>query len=217
MGKIRVLIVDDHPLMRRGVQDVLSGDPELEICGEAEDVADALAQVRSKRPDLVILDVSLPSGSGLELVKDIRSLCSATRSLVLSMHDDAVFAERALRAGALGYINKGRTGTELLAAIRKVLQGEIALSPEMADQLLRRAVTGAKTPERGGGVGSLSDHELEVFELIGRGLNTRDIAERLCVSVKTVEAHREHIKKKLALCSAAELSRHAALWAEGGL
>lgn len=215
MGKFRVLIVDDHPMMRRGVRDALASDPEIEICGEAEDVVEALTQVRQKQPDLIILDVSLPSGSGLEVMKDIHTQDHRTRVLFLSMHDEAVFAERALQAGALGYINKARTGDELIEAVHKVMRGEIALSTEIADRLMRRALDNGAAGKPTG-VSGLSDRELEIFDLIGRGLGTREIAERLCLSVKTVETHRQHIKQKLELSSAAELSRHAALWTQGG-
>jgi DNA-binding NarL/FixJ family response regulator len=210
MAKTRVLIVDDHPLMRRGLCDMLATEPDLEVCAEADDIGKAHEQVRKAKPQLVIIDVSLPSGSGLDLAKQIQALDGSIRMLFLSMHEDAVFAERALRAGALGYINKSRPGNELLDAIRKVAHGEIALSQPMIDRLVRRGVSTVRGPATG--VESLSDRELEVFELIGRGLSARDIAERLSLSLKTVEAHREHIKTKLHLKTAAELSHRAILW-----
>jgi DNA-binding NarL/FixJ family response regulator len=213
MARMRVLIIDDHPMIRRGLRDMLDDDPVVEVCGEAADTAEALEQVRKLRPDLAIIDVSLPSGSGVELAKQIRALNRGIRMLFLSMHDDAVFAERALRAGALGYVNKVRPGAELLEAVHKVARGEIALSPPMADRLMRRAVGAA--PEPAGGVGSLTDRELEVFELIGRGLSTRAIADRLCLSVKTIETHREHMKTKLGVGSGAELNHLAAQWNAG--
>jgi DNA-binding NarL/FixJ family response regulator len=213
MARMRVLIIDDHPMIRRGLRDMLDDDPVVEVCGEAADTAEALEQVRKLRPDLAIIDVSLPSGSGVELAKQIRALNRGIRMLFLSMHDDAVFAERALRAGALGYVNKVRPGAELLEAVHKVARGEIALSPPMADRLMRRAVGAA--PEPAGGVGSLTDRELEVFELIGRGLSTRAIADRLCLSVKTIETHREHMKTKLGVGSGADLNHLAAQWNAG--
>jgi len=203
------MIVDDHPIMRRGLRDTLAAETGLEICAEAADVGDALEQMRAVRPDLVIIDISLPSGSGLELAKQMLALNDKLRILFVSIHDDAIFAERVLRAGALGYINKSRPGDELIEAVRKVARGEIALSPSVADRLVRRGASATQ----GAGIGqeSLSDRELEVFELIGRGLSTREIAERLCLSVKTIETHREHIKAKLRLESGAELTRRAIL------
>jgi DNA-binding NarL/FixJ family response regulator len=212
MAKTRVLIVDDHPIMRRGLVDVLAGAPEFEVCGQADDVGDALLQVRQLVPDLAIIDVSLPSGSGLELAKQIQALDSNIRMLFVSIHDDAVFAERALSAGALGYVNKSRPGDELLDAIQKVMRGEIALSQPVSDGLVRR---GLRSPrETVTGIATLSNRELEVFELIGRGLGTRDIAEKLCLSVKTIESHREHIKSKLKLRSHTALNRQATLWSD---
>jgi DNA-binding NarL/FixJ family response regulator len=208
----KVLIVDDHPLMRRGLEDMLSGEPDLEICGQAHDVAEALKLVKERRPDLAILDISLPSGSGIDLIKRIHSIDSTVKVLFLSMHDETVFAERALRAGALGYIQKSRPSEELLEAIRTVAQGEIALSRKTADRLVRKAVgapAGQSTP-----MARLSDRELEIFEMIGKGLTTGEIAERLKLSVKTVETHREHIKKRLEVQSGAKLSRLAILWTQ---
>jgi DNA-binding NarL/FixJ family response regulator len=213
MAKMRVLIIDDHPLMRRGLRETLASEPDLEICAEAADVDEALQHVRKSKPQLAIIDVSLPSGSGLELAKQIQALDRGIKMLFVSIHDDAVFAERALRAGALGYINKSRPSDELLEAVRKVARGEIALSQPVADRLVRRGLRPVK--EVATGVESLSNRELEVFELIGRGLSTREIAERLCLSVKTVETHREHIKTKLHLETSTELNRHAALWNQG--
>ncbi len=210
MSALRVLIVDDHPMMRRGLRETLSGNSDFAICGEAGNVAEALEHVRKERPDLALVDVSLPDGSGLELARDMLALDSNLRILFVSIHDDAVFAERALRAGALGYVNKARPADEILASLRKVARGELALSQPIADRLVRRGVS--PTQERARGIESLTDRELEIFELIGRGLGTREIADRLSLSVKTVETHREHIKTKLDLGNAAELSRHAALW-----
>jgi DNA-binding NarL/FixJ family response regulator len=210
VAKTRVLIVDDHPVMRRGLREALAAEPELEICGEAADTLQAIDQARKSKPQLAIVDVSLPSGSGLDLAKQLLTIHSSLRILFVSMHDDAIFAERALRAGALGYINKSRPAAELLDAVRKVTRGEIALSQPMSDRLVRRGIHPAREPLTG--VESLSDRELEVFELIGRGLGTREIAERLCLSTKTIETHREHIKTKLNLDSGTELSRHATLW-----
>jgi len=208
----RVLIVDDHPVMRRGIRDIVGEDSELEICGEAADAADALRLLRSADPDVAIVDISLARGSGLELLKQIRSCHPEVKTLVLSMHDETVFAERVLRAGALGYVNKAEPGENLLAAVHKVLRGEIALSPAMTDRLLRSAVS-SKQPKQLG-VERLSDRELEVFELIGQGRATGQIADRLGVSVKTVETHCQNIKQKLGADSINELRRQAALFVE---
>ncbi len=209
MTNLRVLIVDDHPLIRRGLRETLAAEPDLEVCGEAADAGEAIDQARKTKPDLALVDISLPSGSGLELAKRLMTVCEGLRVLFVSMHDDAVFAERALRAGALGYINKSRPGAELLEAVRKVARGQIALSQPIADRLMRLGVgmSGDAT-----GVESLSDRELEVFEMLGRGLSTRDIAEKLCLSPKTIETHREHIKSKLKVENIAELRQQATLW-----
>lgn len=210
MDRQRVLIVDDHPLMRRALAELVADAVELDLCGEAADVGDAIALARRERPDVAMLDVSLPSGSGLELATQLLSINAELKILFVSMHDDAAFAERALKAGAFGYINKSQSSAEMLAALRKVARGELALSPSVADRLVRRGMGMAREPA--GGVAGLSNRELEVFELIGRGLSTREIAERLNLSIKTVETHREHIKSKLSVSSAAELSRQATLW-----
>jgi DNA-binding NarL/FixJ family response regulator len=171
-----------------------------------------LRLLRSANPDLAIVDISLARGSGLELVKQIRSSHPEVKTLVLSMHDEAVFAERALRAGALGYVNKAAPGVELLEAVHKVLRGELALSSTMTDRLLRSAL-GAKQPKPSG-VERLSDRELEVFELIGQGRSTGQIADGLGVSVKTVETHCQTLKKKLGAASINELRRQATLFVE---
>lgn len=213
MARTRVLIVDDHALVRRGLREMISAEDEFEVCGEADDFDAALTAARDARPDLALVDISLPSGSGLELAKQLLSINKELRILFVSMHDDAVFAERALRAGALGYINKSRPGEELLAALQKVARGEIALCHEVAERLMRRGISPSR--ERATGLESLSDRELEIFELIGRGMSTRDIAERLSLSVKTVETHRENIKTKLDVGSASELTHQATLWKSG--
>ncbi len=210
MGRMQVMIVDDHAMMRRGLRELLNDEGDFEICAEAADIADALDCVRDRKPHLALVDVSLPSGSGLELAKQMLAMHPKLRILFISMHDDMVFAERALRAGALGFINKARSGEEMLAAIRKVSRGEIALGQPIADRLIQRGVGVKNAPPKG--VESLSDRELEVFELIGRGMGTREIAERLCLSVKTVESHREHIKTKLKVKNATDLSHQATLW-----
>jgi DNA-binding NarL/FixJ family response regulator len=209
----RLLIVDDHPMMRRGLHEFLADELDLEICGEAANMAEGLKLVRELDPDLTIVDISLPDGSGIELIKKIVGRDGSARVLALSMHDEMLYAARVLRAGALGYIQKSRPGDEFLAAIRKVLRGEIALSPEMSDRLLRHAI--AAEPGQGSPVESLSDREFEIFEMIGSGLATGEIARRLHLSVKTVESHRENIKRKLRVQSGNELGRLAILWGHG--
>jgi DNA-binding NarL/FixJ family response regulator len=207
----RILVVDDHPLMRHGVRELLERQEGLEVCGEADSVADALAGLESSNPDLVIVDISLRDGSGLELVEKLRDRDPSIATLAWSMHDEDLFAERALRAGAMGYVSKAASAGEMVQAARDVLSGKVAVSPAVAQRLLRTVGRdGSKSRE--GGIASLSNRELTVFELIGNGLTTRQIAERLQLSVKTIDSHRENIKAKLGLESSIELVRHAVLW-----
>jgi DNA-binding NarL/FixJ family response regulator len=207
----RVLIVDDHPLFRRALRAIIEQEPGLQVCGEAADAGEALRQVSAHEPDLVIVDVSLKKGHGIELVRQIRARDKRVKMLMCSMHDDELFAERALHAGALGYVNKAEAPETILGGIRAVLLGGVYLSGAVSRRLLTRC-------DRAGGAAAgrpadcLSDRELAVFELIGHGLTTRAIAEQLYLSVKTVETYREHIKAKLGLKNGAELARHAAQW-----
>jgi len=208
--KYKVLIVDDHPIVRRGLADLIGSRADLEICGEADGVAEALRQVEAAPPDLVLVDLTLRGGHGLKLIEAIADRHPQVKALVSSMHDESLFAERALRAGASGYISKQEPPERLIEALRQVLRGEIYLSPRMAGRLLHRVTSGEaldKTP-----VESLSDRELEVFQMIGQGQTTKQIAQTLSLSHKTVEAHREKIKAKLCLKNSSELSRHATLW-----
>jgi len=209
--RARVLLVDDHALVRRGLADLVGDEPDLEVCGEAADAAEALARVAELCPDVVVVDLSLKTGHGLDLIKRLRARDDGPKVLVLSMHDEALFAERALRAGALGYVNKQEAPAKVVEALRQVLAGKVYLSGTMTERLLKRAAGGAET---GGRLPSetLSDRELTVFDMIGQGLATREIAERLHLSIKTVETYREHIKAKLGLKNSAELGRHAAQW-----
>ncbi|MFG0284656.1 MAG: response regulator [Phycisphaerales bacterium JB039] len=206
-----ILIIDDHPLVRRGVRDALSDEPDLEVVAEAADVAEGLRKA-ADAPDLAIVDISLGHGSGLDLIKQLRAQHPDIKILVLSVHDEALYAERALRAGAQGYLRKSEPADTLIAAIRSVLRGGAALSPVMTERLVRQAVHNKRG--EASGVESLSDREMEVFQLIGGGLSTRKIAKQLCISIKTVETHREHIKRKLGIDTAAELSRYAVAWVE---
>jgi len=210
----RVLIVDDHPIVRMGLVRLLEHEPGLEVCGLAEDAPTALNALSSARPDVVVLDISLPGKSGLELIKDIKARRPGLPVLVLSIHDETLYAERVLRAGASGFIMKDEAAQEVAEAIRRVAAGEIYLSKRMVNRALLTALRG-ETSAPGTPLERLSDRELEVFELMGTGMSTRQVAERLHLSVKTVETHRSRIKRKLGLSSATDLLRHAVLWAQG--
>jgi len=207
----RILLVDDHPIVRDGLSQLIAGVSDLEVCGEAADGPEALHLIEQTSPDVVVTDISLEHGSGLELIKQVKALERDIKMLVWSMHEDSLYAERALQAGALGYINKEQPSAEVLQAIRQVLQGRIYVSPHMADRILRRAADGTQELDQPA-VGDLSDRELEVFTLIGKGLTTRQIATKMYLSPKTIETHRENIKKKLKLKSGNELIRHAVQW-----
>lgn len=207
----RVLIVDDHPIVRRGLAELISDEPDLEICGEAADSTEALRLIDSARPDLIVIDISLQNGNGIELIKQIKARDQGIKMLVSSMHDESLFAERALRAGALGYVNKAEAAENIVEAIRVVLSGKVYVSSRLADRMLHRLVGGDENLERSA-IDSLSDRELEVFEFIGKGQTTRQIAMKLHLSPKTVESHRENIKRKLNLANATELTRYAVEW-----
>lgn len=207
-GKARVLLVDDHPIVRQGLAQLINLEPDLVVCAEASDGQQALEQIESEKPDVAIVDISLSDRSGIELIKDIKVRSPALPVLALSMHDEVLYAERALRAGAKGYVMKQEATEKVMSAIRRVLHGEIALSEKMATRMLAQLVT-AKPGGSGSPVERLSDRELEIFMMIGKGIGTREIAEKLFLSIKTVEAHREHIKEKLNFRSGAELLRYA--------
>lgn len=207
----RVLIVDDHPAAREGLAVRVTNCADLDVCGEAADVAEALEVLAVERPDVAVVDIQLKTGDGLDLVKRIHARDASVRVLVWSMYPDGLYARRALRAGALGYINKEHTTGRLVEAIRRVAEGKVYLSEQMAEQLLGAAVGGTQAL-KSSPVESLSDRELEVFQLIGEGLSTSDIARRLHRSVHTVETHRQRIKQKLHLEGASELVQAATLW-----
>ena len=212
--KARVVVVDDHALVRAGLVELVRGQGDLEVCGEASDVSTALRLARECKPDLMIVDLTLRDGSGLDLVKRVIAQDSSIRILVCSMHDEMLFAERALAAGALGYVSKQEPSKIVLEALRRVLAGRIYTSQEIADRVLRRA--SGKSPETSGTpVDLLSDRELEVLGLLGEGLSTREIADRLNLSTKTIDTHREHIKTKLSLKNTNELVRFAVAWTLG--
>jgi len=209
--KRRVLIIDDHPIMRQGLQQCLEQEQDLSVCGQLESGNNAISRIQDTNPDLLIVDISLPDENGISLLKRVRAKYPNLRSLVLSMHDETLYAERALRAGANGYVMKQQPADVLLQAIRKVLDGEVYLSDKMSSMLVNRLV-GAERKTGKIGVDRLSDRELEVFQLIGAGVKTRDIAEKLNVSVKTVETHRSRIKEKMNLPSSTELVHYAVNW-----
>jgi DNA-binding NarL/FixJ family response regulator len=213
MGKVRkkILIVDDHPAVRESLALRICRSPDLKICGEAADVPDALAAIEEHVPDVAVVDLSLKSGSGIELIKRLKARLPGIRILVWSMHPDSLYAERAHRPGAMGYLNKEQATSEILDAIRRILAGELYVSPEVANRLMTRSL-GQRKPSPATPVELLSDRELEVFELIGQGLGTRDIANRLHLSVHTIETHRQRIKSKLRIEGATELVRVATQW-----
>lgn len=210
-NKTRILIVDDHPIVRQGLAELVNHEDDLEVCGQAEDSYEALRAIRELNPNLVVVDISLKETSGLELIKDIHSQQPDLLVLALSMHDETLYAERALRAGAMGYIMKQEATENVIAAIRKILGGEIYVSDRMASRMVRKLVAGQSEPTASP-VDCLSDRELEVFHLIGKGHGTRQISERLHLSVKTIETYRAHIKDKLNLADAAELLQYAIRW-----
>lgn len=209
----RILIVDDHPMMRQGLAQLINHEPDLTVCGEADTASQALEEVTSRRPDLVLLDISLPDKNGLELIKDLHAWSPEVLILVVSMHDEALYAERVLRAGARGYIMKQEGGRILMEAVRRVLSGRVYVSEKMAARILE-TFSGRRVETLVSPVEQLSDREFEVFQLIGEGKGTRDIAGHLHLSVKTVEVHRANIKAKLNIRTATELLRYAVRWTE---
>jgi DNA-binding NarL/FixJ family response regulator len=210
-NKVRVLLVDDHPVLRKGLGQMINAEADLTVCGEAEDAAGAFQAVGALTPDVAVVDISLKHGNGIEFIKNVKARYPELPILVLSMHDEALYAERALRAGSLGYIMKEEATEQVIVAIRRVLAGEIFLSERMKSRMLQQLATG-----RGKVVVSpieqLTDRELQVFRLIGEGRSTRQIAAELHLSVRTVEAYREYIKDKLSLKNSTELVQHAFHW-----
>jgi DNA-binding NarL/FixJ family response regulator len=212
-SKARILLVDDHPIVLQGLKQLINEEDALTVCGEASDSSETLEAVESLKPDLAIVDLSLKGGSGLDLIKTLRARHPEILVLVLSMHEESLYAERALRAGARGYVMKEEATECLIAAIRKVLKGLIYVSDKLANRLLTRIVEGG-SQDRDSIVDKLSDRELQVFEMIGRGFSTRQVAERLKLSIKTIETYREHIKEKLGLHHATELVQYAVNWVQ---
>jgi DNA-binding NarL/FixJ family response regulator len=209
--RTRILLVDDHPVVRQGLAVILNGEPDWEVCAEAAGMPQALKYFLDHRPDLVLTDLTLGDGSGLELIKELVSLQPDAKVIAITMHDELLYAERVLRAGGKGYIGKDEKPEQMVAAIRRVLAGRIHLSEPMTNRMLARTVSGngdgCVTP-----IESLSDRELEVLQQIGHGIPTRKIAENLHISRKTVETYRENIKSKLNLANGTELTQHAVRW-----
>jgi len=204
----RIMIVDDHPIMREGLAQLLEHEKDLTICGQFEEATKAFDAIGDLKPDLALVDISLKGSSGIDLLKNIKIHYPKLLVLVLSMHDESLYAERVLRAGAVGYIMKQEASEKVLIAIRQILNGEIYLSEKMSAKLMHQLV-GGKATSTGSLMERLSDRELEVFGLIGQGRGTRQIAEQLHLSIKTIESHRAHIKEKLDLKNATELVHRA--------
>jgi len=212
-AKKRILIVDDHPMMRQGLAQLIDHEPDLAVCGEADTAGQALIAVDKHKPELVLADISLPDKNGLELIKDLQTMHSTVPILVVSMHDESLYAERVLRAGGRGYIMKQEGGKKLMEAIRQVLGGQIYVSEKMSAKILE-IFSGRRPQAAGSPLEQLSDREFEVFRLIGQGKTTREIAEHLHLSVKTVEVHRANIRKKLKLASGTDVVHQAIRWIE---
>jgi DNA-binding NarL/FixJ family response regulator len=209
----KVLVIDDHPIVRQGLVELINRENDMTVCGQAESGATALELTEKAQPDLALVDISLEDINGLVLVKGLKSRQRNLRVLILSMHDEALYAERALRAGAHGYIMKREAPTKVIAGIRRVLAGDVYLSDEISARIMRKFASGSDTDESH--VARLSDRELEVYNHIGQGLKTSQIASKLNLSVKTIETYREHIKEKLGLNDATELVQSAIKWVHG--
>ncbi len=209
----RLLLVDDHPIMRHGLVQLISAEPDLEVCAEAGTAAEGMDAAAKHHPDLVIADLTLPDKHGLEFIKDLRAMHPGIQIMVLSMHDESLYAERVLRAGARGYLMKEAAAGNLIHAVRRVLGGDMYLSDKMASTMLE-LLSGQRKKPGDVGVDRLTDRELEVLQLIGSGRGTRQIAEQLHVSVRTIDAHRAHIKDKLQVPDGTALVRYAVRWVE---
>jgi DNA-binding NarL/FixJ family response regulator len=212
--KTRIYVVDDHPLMRMGLRAMINAESDMEVCGEAADAATATAEVMKIRPELVIADISLKGNSGIELIKNIKAFDPGIDVVVVSMYDESVYALRVLKAGARAYVMKQDVTSRVLDAIRRARNGQLFVSERVATQMLNRFVDGSEDGAADSPVSSLSDRELEIVNLIGDGLPTREIAARLFLSIKTVETHRVHIKRKLNLANATQLVQFCVRWVE---
>ena len=209
--KTKIYIVDDHPLVRRGLATLIGAEPDMQVCGQAEDASKATADIMNLRPDVVIVDISLKGNSGLELIKNIKAFDARIQVLVLSMHDESIYALRVLKAGARAYIMKSDLIEKVIEAIRRIGKGHLYVSEKVASQMLNQLVSG-KPVEDNSPVSNLSDRELEIVNLIGNGLPTREIAAKLHISIKTVETHRAHIKRKLNIENATQLVQFCVRW-----
>ena len=210
----QVFLVEDHPIVRHGLAELLNREPDFSVCGEAEDVADALVQIDALQPDIVLVDLSLKKSNGLDLIKDMKIRHPRIPALVLSMHDEAFYAERALRAGARGYVMKQQAIPTIADAIRRVLEGHVHISTDMVNTMLQRVVR-SPVEEGSSPFRDLSDRESDVLRLVGEGYSSPEIAEQLHLSVKTIESYRDHLKKKLGLRTTSELLRYAIKWVRG--
>ncbi|MEZ4701555.1 MAG: response regulator transcription factor [Rhodothermales bacterium] len=208
-----IIIVDDHPLMRKGLAMTLETESDLKVIGQADSAEDAMELFETMRPHVAIVDISLPGMSGLELIKHLQAIYPNVKIVVVSRHDESLYAERAIRAGARGYVMKMEAGDVIVQAVHRVLSGGIYVSPDINERLLMGMLAGRRS-QGTSPMEVLSDRELEVFELTGRGLTTREISERLHLSIKTVESYRARIKSKLDLDNATELLQHAIQWVE---
>ena len=213
ISRSKVFLIDDHPLVREWMTNLVNQLPDLTVCGEAAAPEDAIAGIATNKPDIAIVDLSLKEGSGLDLIKNIKAEFPTIAVIVLSMHDERYYAERTMRAGARGYVMKGEVTSDILAAIRDVLAGKIYLSPHMREVFAERFVDG-DLPGLVSPVETLSDRELQVFQLLGQGIETRKVAQKLNVSIKTVQAYCARIKDKLQLANASELLREAVRWSD---
>lgn len=212
-GKVKLLVIDDHPMMRQGLAQLVNNEPDLRVCGEAGSAQEAFECIARAQPNLVLADISLPDKNGLEFIKDLQSRSPELPVLVISMHDESLYAERVLKAGGRGYIMKQEGGKKIMEAIRKVLAGQIYVSEKMSAKILE-IFSGRRPESLSSPIERLTDREFEIFHLIGQGYETREIAERLFLSGKTVEVHRANIKQKLGMRSSAEVVRYAIRWSE---
>jgi DNA-binding NarL/FixJ family response regulator len=209
--KAQILIVDDHPMTRAGLTHLINHQADTVVCAEAENAAEALDRLAVSKPDLILIDITLPGKSGLELIKDVKAMRPDLAMLVISMHDESLYADRVLRAGARGYITKHEGGDKLVVAIRRVLSGKIYVSESMSAHILEIFSGGQSRSDRSS-IQNLSDREFEVFEALGQGLSSHEIAKKFHLSAKTVDAHRANIKTKLKINTTAELISFAARW-----
>jgi DNA-binding NarL/FixJ family response regulator len=214
-AKTRIFIVDDHPLLRRGLAELINREPDMVFCGEAEDSPSAIKMISQIKPDLVIVDISLKGYNGIELIKNIKAFDSKIQILVLSMHDESIYAMRVLKAGAKAYVMKQEVVDKVMEAVRRIRVGKVFVSERVASRMLDQVVVGGD-PAPDSPVDLLSDRELEIVNMIGSGLPTREIAAKLHISIKTVESHRARIKEKLNLQNAIQLVQFCVRWVEEG-